>query len=68
MHETDGTDVRHPNFAWARAKIYQAKGMGVHGATEEEFDTLFWDSFDDCYKFEWRGMMLALEVDGQIHS
>ena len=60
------TEVRHPNLAWARAKLIEAKG--VSGIRAEELDTLWWDNLNGCYMVEWRGMSLGLEVDGHIHS
>jgi hypothetical protein len=59
-------DVVHPNLAWARARVLQAKG--INGVTRDELDSIWWDPLCGCYKLEWRGMMLGLEVDGHIHS
>ena len=57
--------VEHPNLEWARECVKANKGERV---TDEELDTIYWNSSLGCYLMGWRGMALGIETDGHIHS
>lgn len=57
--------VEHPNLAWAKNTLRRAKGDRI---TEEELNTVSWDSLSRCYHVTWRKMFLGVETNGDIHS
>ena len=60
-----GEQVQHPDLQWVRECVRANKGDRV---TDDELDTLWWNSLLGCYFMHWRGMTLGIETDGHIHS
>lgn len=58
-------EINHPDIEWAKAIVREAKGDRV---SEEELDTLRWDSLMGCYLMGWQGMCLGIETDGHMHT
>ena len=63
--------VKHPDLAWARQVLLDAKGRprpGSYGVTDEELDAVWWSNVMGCYMVHWKGMTLGIETDKCIHS
>ena len=54
----------HPDYEWAEATMREHHP----DVTEEEIQTLVWNSTMGCYLLKWKGMTLGIEKDGHIHS
>ena len=59
-------NIQHPDMEWAKSIVRDAKQHHPSGVSEEDLDTMVWNSLMGCYLMQWCGMTLGIEKDGHM--